>query len=308
MMIPGSKGPKTDENLPAGEEKENMEKEKVILNLKIIIGTLIIAASIHFFLVPNHIVAGSITGLAMVLVKFIPIPVSAMTFILNMICLVIAFLFIGKEFGMKIIFISVLLPALMYVFEVLFPNTVSPTGDLALDAVCLVMTIALGQAILFQANAASGGLDIIAKVMNKYLHMDLGEALIISGMATVFSSLFAYDLQTVVIGGLVTYFCGVVLDGYIDSFARKKRVCILSDHYEQTQQFIMYDLNRGVTLYSAKGGYDGKERQELVVILTKKEYGRLMDYMEKEDPKAFVTISDVNRVVGSWNPANKSYF
>lgn len=292
--------------LRSGEEKERMEKVKT--NLKILIGTLIIAASIHFFMVPNHIVSGSITGLAMVLVTFVPIPVSAMTFILNMICLVIAFLFIDKEFGMKIIFISVILPALMYVFEILFPDTVSPTGDLGLDAVCFVMTVTLGQAILFQANAASGGLDIIAKVMNKYLHMDLGEALIVSGMATVFSSLLAYDLQTVVIGGLVTYFCGVVLDGYIDSFARKKRVCIISDHYERIQQFIMHDLKRGVTLYSAKGGYDGKERQELVVILTKKEYGRLMDYMEKEDPKAFVTISDVSRVVGSWNSAKRRYF
>lgn len=282
--------------------------EKVTANLKIIIGTLIIAASIHFFMVPNHIVAGSITGLAMVLVKFIPIPVSAMTFILNMICLVIAFLFIGREFGMKIIFISVLLPALMSVFEVLFPDTASPTGELALDAVCFVMTVSLGQAILFQANAASGGLDIIAKVMNKYLHMDLGEALIVSGMVTVLSSLFAYDLQTVVIGGLVTYFCGVVLDGYIDSFASKKRVCIISDHYEKIQQFIMYKLNRGVTLYSARGGYDGKERQELVVIMTKKEYGKLMDFIAEEDPKAFVTISDVNRVVGSWNPVKRSYF
>jgi len=283
-------------------------KEKIAYALTILGGTLIIVIAIHFFMVPNHFVTGSISGLALVLVRFIPVSVSVMTFILNMICLLIAFLFIGREFGVKVVAISVLLPACMYLFEVIFPNPGSPTGEMSMDAVCFTMIICLGQAILFQANAASGGMDIIAKVMNKYLHMDLGQALMISGMIPVICAGFAYDIQSVIIGVMLTYFSGVVLDSYIAGFSRKKRVCIISEKYEEMQNFIMYTLDRGVTIYNAMGGYEKKVRTELVVILNKNEYGKLMDYMSEEDPKAFVTISDVNRVVGMWNTANRSYF
>ncbi len=283
-------------------------KEKLKYALTILGGTLIIVVAIHFFMAPNHFVTGSISGLAVVLVNFIDIPLSAMTLILNVLCLVIAWIFIGREFCMKVMAISLLIPACMYVFELLFPNPGSPTGEMSMDAVCFTMIICLGQAILFQANAASGGMDIIAKVMNKYLHMDLGQALMISGMVPVICSGFAYEIQSVIIGALLTYFSGVVLDSYIADFARKKRVCILSEKHAEIQEFIMHTLKRGVTIYSAMGGYDKKERSELVVILTNKEYGQLLDYLSTTDPKAFITVSDVNRVVGMWNTANRRYF
>ncbi len=283
-------------------------KEKVKYALTILGGTLIIAVAIHFFMAPNHFVTGSISGLAVVFVNFIDMPLSMMTLILNIICLLIALICIGKAFFMKVVAISLLLPACMYVFEIIFPNPGSPTGELSMDAVCFTMIICLGQAILFQANAASGGMDIIAKVMNKYLHMELGQALIISGMVPVVCSGFAYDIQTVIIGALLTYFSGVVVDSYIASFARKKRVCILSEKHEAIQEFILYTLKRGVTIYKAIGGFDNKEKKELVAILTKTEYGKLMDYLSVTDQKAFVTISDVNRVVGTWNTENRRYF
>ena len=202
--------------------------EKLKYFSTIFFGTFIIAVGVYFFMNPNHIISGSISGLAVVLVNFVPLSLSAMTLLLNIICIILAFLFVDKTFGTKIIFISVLLPALLFVFEILFPNPGSPTGNIALDVVGMIVVICYGQAFLFNANAASGGLDIIAKIMNKYLHMDLGKSIIIAGMVTVASSYFAYDLQTVIIGALSTYFSGLVLDYFIDEFTGKIRVCVIS--------------------------------------------------------------------------------
>lgn len=272
-------------------------------------GTLIIAIGVYFFMNPYHIMCGSVTGLAIVLINFIPVPLSVMTFILNVICIILAFVFIDRKFGVKIIFISLLLPAIIFVFEILFPNPESLTGNIALDAVCMVMVICYGQAVLFNANAASGGLDIIAKMMNKYLHMELGKAIVIAGGVTVASSYFAYDIQTVVIGFLCTYFSGIALDYFIDGFTGKIRVCIISEHNDEVRRFVIEELQRGITVYTATGGYTGEPKNELCAVLTKKEYGRLMDYVEGIDPNPFVTISSIKRVVGRWNtPKRRSYF
>lgn len=284
-------------------------QEKLKYWLTIFSGTFIIAFGVYFFMNPFHIMCGSITGLAIVLTNFIPVPLSAMTFILNVICIILAFVFIDRAFGMKIVFISLLLPAIIFVFETFFPNPESLTGNIALDAIGMVMIICYGQAILFNANAASGGLDIIAKMMNKYLHMELGKAIMVAGAVTIASSYLAYDIQTVVIGFMTTYFSGIVLDYFIDGFTGKIRVCIISEHNDEFKRYVIEDLQRGITVYTATGGYSGEPKNELCAVLTKKEYGQLMDYVEKVDPTAFVTIANIKRVVGSWNtPKRRLYF
>ena len=273
--------------------------EKLKYFSTIFFGTFIIAVGVYFFMNPNHIVSGSISGLAVVLVNFVPLSLSAMTL----------FLFVDKAFGTKIIFISILLPALLFVFELLFPGPVSPTGNIALDVVAMIIVICYGQAVLFNANAASGGLDIIAKIMNKYLHMDLGKSIIIAGLVTVASSYFAYDLQTVIIGALSTYLSGLVLDYFIDEFTGKIRVCVISEHNDDFKRYVIETLQRGITVYTATGGYSDAQKEEILAILTKKEYGQFMDYVQTKDPNAFVTISNVKRVVGSWNtPKRRTYF
>ena len=283
--------------------------EKLKYFLTIFGGTFIIAFGVYFFMNPFHIMCGSVTGLAIVLINFIPVPLSVMTFILNVICIILAFVFIDRKFGVKIIFISLLLPAIIFVFETFFPNPQSLTGNLALDAIAMITVICFGQAILFNAKAASGGLDIIAKMMNKYLHMELGKAIVIAGAVTVASSYFAYDIQTVVIGFMTTYFSGILLDYFIDGFTGKIRVCIISKHNDEIKRYVIEELQRGITVYTAVGGYSGEPRNELCAVLTKKEYGQLMDYVEGVDPNPFVTISNIKRVVGSWNtPKRRSYF
>ena len=281
-------------------DKGVLLKEYAVITL----GIGITAAAVYFFMLPADIVLGSITGLAIVLVNFIPVQLSVMTFILNALCLVIGFLLVGREFGAKTIYTSVLLPVFLYVFEVLFPNNVSLTNDTLLDLLSCIILISIGQTLMFNANASSGGLDIVAKILNKYFHLELGKGIAVAGILTVATTIFVYDAKTLIVGILGTYFNGLILDEYISGFARRKRVCFLSEKYEEISDYIMHELKRGVTLYEAKGGYDHSEMVEVLTILTQNEYGQLMDYIRKTDPKAFVTVSTVSEVVGYWNKAH----
>ena len=281
-------------------DKGVLLKEYAVITL----GIGITAAAVYFFMLPADIVLGSITGLAIVLVNFIPVQLSVMTFILNALCLVIGFLLVGREFGAKTIYTSVLLPVFLYVFEVLFPNNVSLTNDTLLDLLSCIILISIGQTWMFNANASSGGLDIVAKILNKYFHLELGKGIAVAGILTVATTIFVYDAKTLIVGILGTYFNGLILDEYISGFARRKRVCFLSEKYEEISDYIMHELKRGVTLYEAKGGYDHSEKVEVLTILTQNEYGQLMDYIRKTDPKAFVTVSTVSEVVGYWNKAH----
>ena len=265
------------------------------------IGTLIVATGVFFFMLPSNVVAGSLTGLVMVLTNFIPIKISVLTFILNAFLLVIGFIFIGKEFGGKTVYSSILLPAFLGIFEFAFPNNQSLTNDVLLDTICYLLIVSVGIALLFRVNASSGGLDIVAKILNKYAHIELGKAMSIAGMVTAFSSILVYDKKTLVMSILATYANGIILDNFIDGYNRRKRVCILSSNYEQIQEFITNELKRGVTLYQAIGGYKKEEKTEIVTILTRSEYGALLNYLHSVDKSAFVTVSTVNEVVGEWN-------
>lgn len=280
-------------------DKGTLVKEYAIITA----GIFLTAAAVYFFMMPANIVLGSITGLAMVLVNFIPVQVSVMTFILNVFCLVIGFLLVGKEFGAKTVYTSILLPVFLYVLELLFPNNSSLTNDLLLDTLCCIILISIGQTLMFNANASSGGLDIVAKILNKYFHLELGKGIALAGILTVATTILVYDAKTLIVGILGTYFNGLVLDEYISGFARRKRVCFLSEKYQEIAEYIMHDIKRGVTLYEARGGYDQSKKVEVQTILTQNEYGQLIDYIHKTDPKAFVTVSTVSEVVGYWNKA-----
>lgn len=277
--------------------KKNMIKDYAAITL----GMFIASLGLYFFMMPQNIILGSITGLAIILTNFIPIQVSVMTFILNVICLVIGFVLIGKEFGAKTVYSSILLPVFLFILEHVCPNPPSLTNDVILDTLACILILSVGQAMMFNANASSGGLDILAKVANKYLHIELGMGVASVGALTVLCSIFAYDSKTVVVGLLGTYFNGLVVDAYIGGFSRRKRVCILSPNQEKLIDYIMHTLNRGVTLYDAQGGFDRKGKTEVVTILANNEYSKLMEYIRNTDPQAFVTVSTVNEIAGMWN-------
>lgn len=257
-------------------------------------GTVIIATGVHFFMLPSKVSIGSGTALAMVLANFIPLPVSVITLILNVGLLILGFALIGPEFGVKTVYCAVLLPLAMGVYEFFWPNFQSITQDPLLDVVCHILLVGVGLSFLFPRNASSGGLDIVAKIMNKYLKMDLGKAMAYSGMAVALSSALCYDSKTVVLSVLGTYFGGIILDHFIFGVNIKRRVCVISKELDTIVEFVLHDLHSGATLGEIIGAYDRTPNMEMVTIVDKHEYRRLMDFIHKVDPKAFVTVYAVS--------------
>lgn len=265
-------------------------KETSILTVAV----AIIAAAVYFFLVPSHASVSSISGLGIVLSNFIPLPLSAITMILNVVLLIIGFFTCGREFGVKTVYTSVMLPLFLGVFEGIFPDFGSMTNSQELDVLCYVLVVSVGLSMLFNRNASSGGLDIVAKIMNKYLHMDLGKAMSLSGMCVALSAALVYDKKTVVLSLLGTYFNGLVLDHFIFDHNIKRRVCIITKKEEELRQFIIHDLHSGATIYESIGAYNMEKRNEIITIVDKGEYQKLMNYMNREDPKAFITVYTVS--------------
>lgn len=264
--------------------------------LIITVGTLIVSAAVYFFMLPSHVTVGSGTALALVISNFIPLPVSVLTLALNVILLIIGFLLIGPEFGVKTVYCTILMPVFLWVFERILPDFQSITQDPFLDVICYILVVGVGLAILFSRNASSGGLDIVAKLMNKYLRMDLGQAMSLSGMLVALSSALVYDKKTVVISVLGTYFGGIMVDHFIFGMNIKRRVCIISPKADEIVRFILHDLHSGASLNEIIGAYDNTRRREIITIVDKQEYLALMDYMKKTDPKAFITVYSVNEV------------
>lgn len=254
----------------------------------------IIAAAVYFFLVPSHTSVSSISGLGIVLSNFVPLPLSAITMVLNTVLLIIGFFTCGREFGAKTVYTSVMLPVFLRLFERLFPDFGSMTDSQELDVLCYILVVSVGLSILFNRNASSGGLDIVAKIMNKYLHMELGKAMSLSGMCVALSAAFVYDKKTVVLSILGTYFNGIVLDHFIFDNSIKRRVCIITEKEETLRQFIINDLHSGATMYEAIGAYNFEKHNEIITIVDKNEYQKLMNFINREDPKAFVTIYNVS--------------
>ena len=267
-------------------------KEIIILTAAV----AIIAAAVFFFLVPSHTSVSSISGLGIVLSNFIPLPLSAITMILNVVLLIIGFLTCGKEFGAKTVYTSILLPLFIGLFELVFPNFSSMTGSQELDVLCYILVVSIGLSILFNRNASSGGLDIVAKILNKYLHVELGRAMSLAGMCVALSAGFVYDKKTVVLSVLGTYFNGIVLDNFIFDHNKKRRVCIITEKEEELRKFIINDLHSGATIYEAIGAYNFEKHNEIITIVDKSEYQKLMTFINREDPKAFITVYNVSNM------------
>ena len=268
------------------------------------VAVAIIAAAVYFFLVPSHASVSSISGLGIVLSNFVPLPLSAITMILNVVLLLIGFVTCGKEFGIKTVYTSIMLPLFLGLFEVVFPKAGSMTDSQELDVLCYILVVSVGLSILFNRNASSGGLDIVAKIMNKYLHIELGRAMSLSGMCVALSAALVYDKKTVVLSVLGTYFNGIILDHFIFDQNRKRRVCIITGKEEELRQFIIQDLHSGATVYEAIGAYNLEKHNEIITIVDKSEYQKLMKFINEIDPKAFITVYNVSGM--RYQPKHKS--
>lgn len=277
-----------------------MKKKNTLFIIKdffvITFGAVLAAAAIYFFMLPSHVAVGSASALGMVLGNFIPLPVSVITLALNVFLLIMGFIMIGPEFGAKTVYTSVMVPAAMGVFEITFPDFQSLTQDPLIDVLCYILVVGMAMAILFSRNASSGGLDIVAKIMNKYLKMDLGRAVSISGIVVALTSALCYGTKIVVLSVLGTYFGGMIVDHFIFGLNIKRRVCVISPRIDEITDFVLHQLHSGATLNEITGAYDKTPKKEIITIVDKNEYRKLMDFVKKTDPKAFVTVYSVNEI------------
>ncbi len=277
-----------------------MTKSNFLRNFKefamITLGAFGVAVAVFFFMLPSNVAVGSASALAMVLANFIPLPMSVINLALNVFLLIMGFILVGSEFGAKTVYTSIMIPTFVGVFEWIFPNFQSLTNDPLLDVLSYILIVSISMAILFSRNASSGGLDIVAKIIHKYLRIELGKAISFSGIAVALTSVFCYDTKTVVLSVLATYFSGIVVDYFIFGLNIKRRVCIISPKLDEIVDFILHDLHSGATLNEIIGAYDNVQRKEVITIVDKNEYRKLMEFVRKTDPKAFVTVYSVNEI------------
>lgn len=281
-------------------------KELIIMTLGMAVG----AAAVYYFLMPSKLIIGSISGLSIVLAEIFggKIKVSVIVTIINAVLLLLAWLLIGAEFGAKTVYTALILGPLIDFWEKVLPfeslmeaGATSVMNDPWFDLLCFVLLLSISQSILFRINASTGGLDILAKIVNKYLHFDIGMSVTIAGAMICCSAFAINPFRMVVIGLIGTWINGVVVDYFTDALNRKKRVCIISRDHEAIRKFITRDLQRGCSLYHLEGGYTKDEKIEVVALLTKHEYADLFNFMREHQYDGFVTASNVSEVYGRWN-------
>jgi uncharacterized membrane-anchored protein YitT (DUF2179 family) len=284
------------------------------------VGMIVTACAVYYFLVPSKLIIGTISGLSIVISgiceKFFgfPLNVSTVIFVINAVLLVLAYILIDKEFGIKTVYTALILGPLIGVLEKYFPyeNYISTTseipsimGDLWLDLCCFVLLLSLAQAVLFKINASTGGLDILAKIVNKYLHFDIGTSVSVAGWIICCTAFMINDARLVIIGLIGTWINGLVVDYFTASFNRRKKVSIISNDHEKIRQFIINDISRGLTIYNVKGGYSGEDKVKLEVLLSTDEFSDLMKFINENEINAFITAGNVSEVYGLWGDKNR---
>ena len=280
----------------------------------------IAAAAVYYFLMPSKLIVGSISGLSIVISgifeKFlgITVKVSLVVFIINALLLLLAYFLIGKEFGLKTAYAALVLAPLIDMWEIICPSekllaqgTTSIMGDIWFDLICFILILSASQAILFRINASTGGLDIIAKIVNKYLHYDMGMSVTIAGVLICCTAFAINPFRLVVIGLIGTWMNGIIVDYFMISLARKKRVCIISKDYERIRNYIINDIVRGCSLYEVTGGYSGEKTMEIQSLLTQDEFVNLMGWIRDNDIKCFMTAGNVSEVYGFWSESKKRH-
>lgn len=280
---------------------KKIDRNIIMDYIMVTIGITIAAAAVYFFLIPANLVVGSVSGLALVIGEVIPVSISTVTLVVNLLLLVVGYFVVGKEFGVKTIYTSLMFPGLIYIFERVCPNQQPIMNDPWLDLITYVLILGISQTILFRANASSGGLDIVAKIFNHLWGVPIGVAVSVVSSVVSLSAIFVYDIKVVVLGLIGTYLNGLIITHFTDAFNQKKRVCIISQKHELIADYILNVLMRGVTLYPRVGAYTRKEDLEIQIIIENNEVMGLIRYINEVDKDAFVTVGNIDFISGKWH-------
>ena len=320
--------------------------------LMMTIGLSFGAAAVYYFLMPSHLIVGSISGLSIVLNTLFGGTTDTFSYWvmgINAFLLLLAFILIDNEFGAKTVYTAMILGPLTQMWECIYPNThfthkvidapeilsqlqagqsvldahgnpylLSRSGevlervrdsvmsgglgmgDVWFDLICFVLLLSACQAVMFRINASTGGLDILGKIVNKYLHFDIGTSVAIGGILICCTSFLINDFRMVVIGIIGTWINGLAIDYFTASLNKRKRVCIISNEPERVRAYIVNTLVRGCSIYKVEGGYSGEEHREIQVLLTQDEFSSLMAFIRNNKIQAFITAGNCSEVYGLW--------
>lgn len=263
----------------------------------ITIGILLVAISVVYFFEPNNIAAGGITGLAIVINHYLPfISIGPLVLIMDAILFMIALIVIGAKFGAKTIYCSLLLSSSMWVMQTFMQFNV--TNDLILATIFGTLISAGGMAIVFNANASTGGTDIIAKILNKFFHFNIGKSLLMVDFLVTLLGAITFGINIGLYGLLSVIINGVIIDKIIAGFKVKIEITIISHKNDEISKYILNDLERGCTFIKGIGAFTGKDTALLYTVLDRREFIKLKNYISNIDKRAFITVGEVHEVMG----------
>lgn len=273
-------------------------RQTILEYLMLTAATLILVLGVYLFKFPNHFSFGGVTGIAVVLSAVLPASPSSITFIINVALLVLGFLFLGKDAGIKTVYVSLLTSLGLSVAEFIFPMEQPLTTEPVLELIFAIVLPAFSAAILFNMGASSGGTDIIAMILKKYTTLNIGTALFIVDLGIVVAACFVYDTQT----GLFSL-CGLlakslVVDGVIENINLCKYFTIICDNPDPICDFILNDLNRSATVYHAQGAYQHNDKTVIITITKRSQAVELRNFIRKTQPGAFIAITNSSEIIG----------
>lgn len=270
-------------------------KEFLLMNM----GMAMVAFGMYFFLMPNNLATGGANGLGIVINSLVPsLPVGIIMIIINIILFVLAFIIIGSNFGAKTIYSSFGISFMVFILEKTVNMKSSITGDVFLELILGILISGAGMGIVFNQNASTGGTDIIAKILNKFFHIDLGKGVLLSDISITIMAALAIDIKSGLYAMLGVIINGFVIDALIDSLNIKKEVTIISEKSDEIKDFIITELDRGVTLYNGRGGYGDCDKDIIMVVIGRREVIKLRRYIKDIDKSAFITVSNLTEVFG----------
>ena len=267
----------------------------VIINL----GLFLVAAGIHFFKVPNHFAIGGTSGIAIVLKYFFEnLSVGPLLYIINAVLIVLGFIFVGFKFTSRTIYSSVMLSTMVAVMEKLMPLHTSLTGDAMLDLMFAVFLPGIGTALVFDRGTSTGGTDILAKILNKYMHMNIGMTLLLSDFIITVVAGATFGIRIGLYSILGLFIKGFLVDLIIESINLHKQVVIVSEYIQEIKVFILQNMNRTATIHDAYGAYTGDKKQVITTIVTRRQAALIRNFVREIDKNAFLSITNTSEIVG----------
>lgn len=274
-------------------------KKKIKEYVLITFGMVLVAVGMYFFLMPNDLATGGVNGMGIIINHFLPfLSVGFLMIIMNIILFIIAFLIIGPGFGGKTIYVSIGLSGMIWALEIFYPVKAPLSDDMLLQLIVGILISGAGMGIVFNQNASTGGTDIIAKIINKYLHIDLGKAVLMSDFIITLIAAATFGLTKGLYAILGVIMNGYVIDNVIEGFSVCKEVVIISEKGDLIKKFIIDELQRGATIYYAKGAFSGENKEVITTIIDRKEYVKLRNYIKEIDTASFITIKNIRETLG----------